>query len=121
MILTLSQNFNLIQLKESSAVERLTRITILLAKVTILFLPVSLMTAYFSIQIADLQGVYTHVTYWVCFAVILAMSIIFLLVFGKLSGTQEGKPIYQSLTRVFFDKSKALYDSKTTARKAGLR
>jgi len=79
------------------------------------------MTAYFSIQIVDLQGIYTHVTYWVCFAVILSLSIIFLLVFGKLSGTQEGKPIYQSLTRVFYDKSKALYDSKTNARRAGTR
>ncbi|MCJ1389178.1 hypothetical protein MMC18_002033 [Xylographa bjoerkii] len=83
-------NFNLIAIKESSAVESLTRITILLAKVTILFLPVSLMTAYFSVQIADLT------------------------VFGKLSGTQEAKPIYQSLSRVFFNKSKAFFRSRST-------
>ncbi|MCJ1317127.1 hypothetical protein MMC15_002449 [Xylographa vitiligo] len=106
-------NFNLIAIKESSAVESLTRITILLAKVTILFLPVSLMTGYFSVQIDDLAGVYTAVTYWTCFAVIITLSFCFLLVFGKLSGTQESKPIYQSLSRVFFNKSRAFFRSKS--------
>ena len=97
------QNFNLITLKESHAVERLTRITILLAKVTILFMPVSLMTNYFSTQIEDLQGTYTFKTYWICFGVIMFLSIIFLLVFGVLSGTLEGKPIYRSLTETIID------------------
>ncbi|PIG83512.1 ankyrin repeat-containing protein [Aspergillus arachidicola] len=50
-------NFNLIALKDSQAVEKLTRITILLAKVTILFLPVSLMTAYFSTELKNVKGV----------------------------------------------------------------
>ncbi|MCJ1386640.1 hypothetical protein MMC17_009766 [Xylographa soralifera] len=106
-------NFNLIAIKESSAVESLTRITILLAKVTILFLPVSLMTGYFSVQIDDLAGVYTAVTYWTCFAIIITLSFCFLLVFGKLSGTQESKPIYQSLSRVFYNKFRAFFRSKS--------
>ncbi|KAI9843348.1 MAG: hypothetical protein M1837_006474 [Sclerophora amabilis] len=93
--------FNLIAMKESKAVERLTRITILLAKVTILFLPVSLMTAYFSVEIEDLQGVYTTTTYWVCFGVIMALSILLLFVFGLISDTVEGKMIYQPLTKRF--------------------
>ncbi|KAL2043302.1 hypothetical protein N7G274_003608 [Stereocaulon virgatum] len=96
-------NFNMITLKQSQAVERLTRITILLAKVTILFMPVSLMTGYFSTQIQDLQGIYTAKTYWVCFAVIMALSFIFLVAFGVLSGTLEGKPIYRSLTETVLD------------------
>merc|ERR1711933_463585 len=41
-------NFNLIAMKESVDMERLTRVTLLLTKATILFLPVSLMSAYFS-------------------------------------------------------------------------
>lgn len=86
--------------------ERLTRITILLAKLTILFLPVSLMTGYFSVQIQDLQGVYTHTTYWISFGVIMGMSVIFLTIFGYLSGTVEGKTIYRSLTQTFLDFSK---------------
>ena len=99
----MSQNFNLITLKESHAVERLTRITILLAKVTILFMPVSLMTNYFSTQIQGLQDTYTVRTYWICFGVIMTLSIIFLVIFGALSGTLEGKPIYRSLTETVID------------------
>lgn len=96
------QNFNLIALKESQAVERLTRITILLAKVTILFLPVSLLTAYFSVS-AITQG-YTKKTYWTCFAVIMALSFLGLAAFGQLSGTVEGKPIYRSLSQMGWEK-----------------
>ena len=109
-------NFNLIQMKESSAVEKLTRITILLAKVTILFMPVSLMTAYFSVQIADLAGVYTHMTYWISFAVVMSLSFIFLLVFGQLSGTQESKTIYRSLSKVVYDSFKDKSRSKMRKR-----
>ncbi len=101
------QNFNLIAMKESAAVEHLTRITILLAKVTIVFLPVSLMTAYFSTQIEDLH--FTASAYWISFAVIMAISVIFLTVFGILSGTTESKIIYRSLGRRSYDAAKGLF------------
>lgn len=104
-------------MKQSQAVERLTRITILLAKLTILFLPVSLMTGYFSVQIADLQGVYTHTTYWASFGVIMGLSFLFLLGFGYLSGTVEGKPIYRSLTQIFVDFSKGAIGYKKRKRR----
>lgn len=116
MLTSWAQNFNLLSIKESQAVERLTRITILLAKLTILFLPVSLMTGYFSVQIADLQGVYTHTTYWVCFGVIMGLSLFFLMVFGFLSGTVEGRPIYRSLTQTFMDFSKVAIGYKKKKR-----
>ena len=90
----------------------MTRITILLAKATILFLPASLMTGYFSVQIQDLQGVYTAKTYWVSFVVIMTLSIIVLVAFGMVSGTLEGKPVYKSLTRTFFDRSKDKVDKR---------
>ncbi|KAL2847988.1 hypothetical protein BJX68DRAFT_106916 [Aspergillus pseudodeflectus] len=99
-------NFNLIALKDSQAVEKLTRITILLAKVTILFLPVSLMTGYFSTELEGVKGVYTQVEYWVSFAVIMVLSIILLSLFGYVSDTVEGKTIYRSMFRTFFRKSK---------------
>ncbi|KZF26495.1 hypothetical protein L228DRAFT_279684 [Xylona heveae TC161] len=98
-------NFNLIAIKESFSVERLTRITILLSKVAMLFMPVSLMTAYFSVQIPDLQSEYTATTYWASFSVIMALSVLSLVVFGMLSGTVEGKTIYkpfsQSIAEVY--------------------
>ncbi|CAG8960332.1 hypothetical protein HYFRA_00012406 [Hymenoscyphus fraxineus] len=65
--------------KDSEATARLTRAAGLLAKLSVLFLPVSLMTSYFSIQIKDLEGVYSVRDYWYSFAVI--MSISFLLLF----------------------------------------
>ncbi|KAJ0416073.1 hypothetical protein BJY00DRAFT_304404 [Aspergillus carlsbadensis] len=99
-------NFNLIALKDSQAVEKLTRITILLAKVTILFLPVSLMTGYFSTELEGVKGVYTQLEYWVSFAVIMVLSIILLSLFGYVSDTVEGKTIYRSMFRTFFRKSK---------------
>jgi hypothetical protein len=85
-------------MKESQAVERLTRITILLAKVTTWFLPISLMTAYFSTQLKGLPDRYSQETYWVIFGVMSAVTIIFLSSFGYLSGTMEGPVIYRSLT-----------------------
>ncbi|KAE8368289.1 ADP-ribosylation factor [Aspergillus caelatus] len=99
-------NFNLIALKDSQAVEKLTRITILLAKVTILFLPVSLMTGYFSTELQNVKGVYTINQYWVSFGVIMFLSIVLLTLFGYLSDTVEGKTIYQSLSRTFVRSSK---------------
>jgi hypothetical protein len=85
-------------MKESQAVERLTRITILLAKVTTWFLPISLMTAYFSTQLKGLPDKYSQQTYWVVFGVMSAVTIIFLSTFGYFSGTMEGPVIYRSLT-----------------------
>ncbi|KAJ5941011.1 hypothetical protein N7516_001179 [Penicillium verrucosum] len=99
-------NFNLIALKDSQAVEKLTRITILLAKATILFLPVSLMSAYFSTELIGVKNGYTKTQYWVSFAVIFVTSILLLTVFGYASDTVEGKTIYRSMVRTFFRTSR---------------
>jgi hypothetical protein len=99
---SIPQNFNLIALKDSQAVEKLTRITILLAKATILFLPVSLMTAYFSTELQGVKGGYTKVDYWASFTVIFVVSIVLLMLFGVASDTVEGKTIYRSLLKTFF-------------------
>ncbi|RAO65574.1 uncharacterized protein BHQ10_001586 [Talaromyces amestolkiae] len=99
-------NFNLIALKDSQAVEKLTRITILLAKATILFLPISLMSQYFSIQIPDIEGPLSLRAYWISFAVLMVLSISVLTLFGYASDTVEGKTIYRSVTRTLFNSSK---------------
>ncbi len=92
--------------------EKLTRITILLAKATIMFLPVSLMTGYFSVQIVDLTGVYSAKTYWLCFLVIIVLTFGFLVTFGVASDTVEGRTVYKSLARTFLDSSKAAIGRK---------
>lgn len=99
-------------MKESQAVERLTRTTILLAKVTILFMPVSIMTAYFSTQLSDIVNKYTMKTYWICFAVIMALSFIFLALFGLISGTLEGRPIYRTFTQTVYYKGKRMLNAR---------
>ncbi|PYH95975.1 ADP-ribosylation factor [Aspergillus ellipticus CBS 707.79] len=111
-------NFNLIALKDSQAVEKLTRITILLAKVTILFLPVSLMTGYFSTELQNVKGYYTINQYWVSFGVIMFLSALLLFIFGYASDTVEGTTIYQSLSRAFFRMSKDKVSSNKSDRSA---
>ncbi|EME89402.1 uncharacterized protein MYCFIDRAFT_97362, partial [Pseudocercospora fijiensis CIRAD86] len=63
-----SLNFSLIAIKQSLDVDRLTRITLLLTKATILFLPVSFMTGYFSVPLDDIK--YSARTFWIAFTVI---------------------------------------------------
>lgn len=70
--------------KDSKATARLSRAATLLAKLSVVFLPVSLMTSYFSVQIADLQGVYTSKQYWYAFAVIMSISVLALFFFSRL-------------------------------------
>ena len=100
----LSLNIHLISIKQSYSVERLTRITILLAKVTILVLPVTLMTDYFSVKVPNTG--FTIQKYWICFAVILAFSFLGLLVSGYVSRTMEGGLMYQSFARALERKSR---------------
>jgi hypothetical protein len=78
------QYFNLTAQIDSEATAKLSRNTTLLSKFGVLFLPVSLMTGYFSVQIDDLQGAYTAKTYWVAFAVIMGLSFVALFFFSRL-------------------------------------
>ncbi|PGH07967.1 hypothetical protein GX51_01407 [Blastomyces parvus] len=110
--------FNLIAVKDSQAVERLTRTTILIAKATILFLPVTLMTGYFSTEIEELQGVYTVKQYWIAFAVLLVLSALVLAIYGWATDTIEGKTIYVSFAKSFYRSSVAAF-GKRRKRKVG--
>ncbi|KAF2094803.1 hypothetical protein NA57DRAFT_60221 [Rhizodiscina lignyota] len=94
-------NFNLIATKQSVSVERLTRVTLLLGKVTILFMPVSLMSAYFSCQFTDAQ--FKASTYWMWFGIIFGISLIGLVGFSIMSGTLETSMIYKPMGRRIVD------------------
>lgn len=67
-----------------------------------MFLPVSLMTAYFSTELKGVKGGYTQVDYWASFGVILFVSIVALALFGVASDTLEGRTIYQSMVKAYF-------------------
>lgn len=77
----ISTYFNITARRDSEATAQLSKNGAILSKLGVLFLPVSLMTAYFSVQIDDLSGVYTAKTYWVCFGVIMLLSILSLFFF----------------------------------------
>ena len=100
------QNFNLIAIKESFSVERLTRVTLLLAKVTLVFMPVTLMTGYFGIQFSGVQ--FEVKNYWLAFAIILGVSFVMLFFFSLFSGTFEGKIITRPWSRAVLDFSKGV-------------
>ncbi|KAF2832831.1 hypothetical protein CC86DRAFT_414443 [Ophiobolus disseminans] len=98
-------NFNLIAIKESFSVERLTWVTLLLAKITILFTPVTLMTGYFSIQFKDTEFAISG--YWWTFAIVFGVSLFLLFLFSFFSGTFEGKKIVtRSWSRVALEGGK---------------
>ncbi|KAF1915032.1 hypothetical protein BDU57DRAFT_576201 [Ampelomyces quisqualis] len=97
-------NFNLIAIKESFSVERLTWVTLLLAKITILFTPVTLMTGYFSIQFKDTE--FEIGVYWWTFGVVFGVSLLLIFVFSLLSRTFEGRIVTRSWSRVALDVSR---------------
>lgn len=92
-----TMNFNLIAIKESHDVERLTRLTLLLTKVTMIFLPVSLMTGYFSVPLQGLE--YGIRDYWISFAVVLFASGMMLFTVGFLTGTVQVLDILKAIGR----------------------
>lgn len=97
-------NFNLIAIKESFSVERLTWVTLVLAQITILFTPVTLMTGYFSIQFKNTE--FEVVSYWWAFGVILGLSFLMLFLFSYFSGTLNGRIIKTSWSRMAVEISK---------------
>lgn len=80
-------NFNLIAMQESLDMDRLNRVTLLITKATILFLPVSLMTTYFGCQLNNVE--YTVKDYWISFAVIFLLSWVALFILGVFSGNAD--------------------------------
>ncbi|KAB2577506.1 hypothetical protein BFW01_g12113 [Lasiodiplodia theobromae] len=107
-------NFNLIAIKESLSVERLTRVTLLLAKATLLFMPVSIMAAYFSCQFNDQE--FTVAEFWTWFGIVLAVSIVCIFIFSVVSGTMEGKMLYRSFSRAVMDITQAWWGRRKDKR-----
>ncbi|KAL1625382.1 hypothetical protein SLS54_003474 [Diplodia seriata] len=107
-------NFNLIAIKESLSVERLTRVTLLLAKGTLLFMPISIMAAYFSCQFTNQE--FTVTQFWTWFGIVLGVSIVCLFLFSVVSGTMEGKMLYRSFSRAVIDFTQTWWGRRRHAR-----
>ena len=107
------QYFNINTQKDSEATARLTRSATLLAKLSVLFLPVSLMTSYFSTQIVAIEGTYTIKEYWIVFAVMISISFMGLFFFSRLlmwvteTLDEWVKDVSKSCARVFIKRGRA--------------
>ena len=98
-------NFNLISLKESQAVERLTRNIVAISKIAAFFLPLSLMTGYFSTSIHGLQNTYSVKTYWLTFLVVVILTALALFSFEFIADHVQGRTDFRSLTRIAMEQS----------------
>lgn len=82
--------------------------TVLLAKVTILFLPVSLTTAFFSMQFDQINSLYSlktyWLTYWLSFLAVSLLTILFLGGFEWLSSRYKGSPVFTGLARTWWSR-----------------
>lgn len=72
------------QQKDSQLTAKLNRSATLLAKLSVLFLPVSLMSGYFGVEIEDLNQHWKGTDYWYAFAVVMSLSFLSLFFFGRL-------------------------------------
>ena len=78
----------------------------MLAKVTILFLPVSLMTGYFGVSLEAVSRLYSVKTYWVSFAIVGALTTLLLLSLNLANNRASVKLDYQSLTTKLLQRTK---------------
>jgi len=77
------QYFNLINQKDSQATARLTRSATLLAKLSVLFLPISFVTSYYSVQIQEINETASAQTYQILLGAIGGTSLILLFFFSR--------------------------------------
>ncbi|KAA8913534.1 hypothetical protein FN846DRAFT_897178 [Sphaerosporella brunnea] len=94
--------FNLISLKQSDTVELLTRVTIWFAGFTFVFLPLTLITGYFSMQLSDLNGKYSQRTFWGASGITIILTLIVLYTVGKSTGTMEFSTMWKGVKKVWF-------------------
>ena len=96
-----SMTFQLIAFKQTSAVEKLTRVAILFAGATILFLPLTLLTGFFSMDIVDMKDRWREVHFWGSSGVAILITVLLLVAVIKYSaavqsvqlGTQRVKAV----------------------------
>lgn len=97
-----SMTFSLIAMREAQGVERLTRVAIFLTKFTFLFLPLTLITGYFSMQLNGTSGKYGEKDFWGASGVFVAIMILVLYTVGRSTETLESGIMWKSIKEVWF-------------------
>ncbi|KAF3922451.1 hypothetical protein AA313_de0206710 [Arthrobotrys entomopaga] len=84
----ISLTYNRLNWRETKAVEKLSLLSVALAKVTIVFLPISIVLAYFGMNdVAGISGVYDYKAFWGAAGVAVALTFVFLYMIGGLGST----------------------------------
>ncbi|KAK6514778.1 hypothetical protein TWF506_007140 [Arthrobotrys conoides] len=86
----ISLTFNRLNFREVQAVEKLSLLSVTLVKFTIVFLPLSLIMAYFSMDVEGITGRYTAAHFWGAAGVAVFLTSAFLLCVGKLNKIMLG-------------------------------
>ncbi|KAK6332008.1 hypothetical protein TWF718_002546 [Orbilia javanica] len=92
----ISLTYNRLNFRETQAVEKLALLSVTLAKVTIIFLPLSLIMAYFSMDVEGITGRSTKKDFWISSGVAVFLTLCFLLLINRLSKALETKRPKQS-------------------------
>jgi len=80
-------------------------------------MPVSVVTAYFSCQFADVQ--FTVRSYWSWFAGTATASLVLLLAFSVLSGTMDADIVYKGVSRKVVEWVSCVVEERRTRKLAG--
>ncbi|EPS36136.1 hypothetical protein H072_10367 [Dactylellina haptotyla CBS 200.50] len=103
----ISLTYNRLNWRETKAVERLSLLSVALAKVTIVFLPLSIIMAYFGMNdVEGISGVYDYRSFWGAAGVALGLTFVFLYFVGGLGSTFEDIGRWDILRRVTKSKRK---------------
>ncbi|KAK6530899.1 hypothetical protein TWF281_007732 [Arthrobotrys megalospora] len=87
----ISLTYNRLNFRETKAVEKLSLLSVALAKVTIVFLPISIVMAYFGMQdVAGISGMYNAGNFWAAAGTAVGLTLVFLWFIGGFGGSFEG-------------------------------
>ncbi|KAK6500209.1 hypothetical protein TWF481_010558 [Arthrobotrys musiformis] len=87
----ISLTYNRLNFRETKAVEKLSLLSVALAKVTMVFLPISIVMGYFGMEeVKGISGMYDAGNFWTAAGTAFGLTLVFLWFIGGFGGNFEG-------------------------------
>ncbi|RVD83902.1 uncharacterized protein DFL_005674 [Arthrobotrys flagrans] len=87
----ISLTYNRLNFRETKAVEKLSLLSVALAKVTMVFLPISIVMGYFGMEdVKGISGIYDAGNFWTASGTAFGLTLVFLWFIGGFGGNFEG-------------------------------
>ncbi|KAK6355903.1 hypothetical protein TWF718_000282 [Orbilia javanica] len=87
----ISLTYNRLNFRETKAVEKLSLLSVALAKVTMVFLPISIVMGYFGMEeVKGISGMYDARNFWTASGTAFGLTLVFLWFIGGFGGNFEG-------------------------------